>query len=62
MRRKHISTLLVESIVSKLRAAQDEKWSRARVMIKTGHSPKRIAELIDLPASSIRIVKIAGDW
>lgn len=62
IKKKRLTTHFAEAIVSRLRAAQEEKWRRARALISSGHSPKRISDLVDLPVASIRIVKQAGDW
>ena len=51
-----------DRLTEELTAAQDEKWRLAREMIRRGYSAERIAELIELPAIAVRIVKQSGDW
>ena len=54
---------IADPLVSTLLAQQDDKWRRARALIKIGFSASRIAELVGLPvAAAWRAKQVSDPW
>ena len=55
-------SFITDALVRAVLDDHDEKWRRARRMMRQGYSAERIAELTDLDLRAVKIAKQAGEW